>query len=273
MPKCPNCGQPTARTKDWACQWCGYPLISKFYKEIPKSYRELKEERRHKWEQVVREETETSFLSPTHAPELEAEVTLEAEPKPMLEPEDEVAPESEPKPMLEPEAEVAPESEPKPMPEPEAEVTLEAEPKPMPEPEDEVAPESEPKPMPEPEDEVAPESEPKPMPEPEAEVGMTAEELYSAYKANAVEADTKYKGTILKVTGTVHKIVTKDTFDIYYIMLTSAEKHEEWNVRCTFDKKHGPELKRLTAGQTVTVQGKYDGYRTNILMRDCALVG
>ena len=241
MPKCPNCGQPTARTKDWACQWCGYPLISKFYKEIPKSYRELKEERRHKWEQVVREETETSFLSPTHAPEPEAEVTLEAEPKPMLEPEDEVAPESEPKPMLEPEAEVAPESEPKPMPKPEAEVT--------------------------------PEAEAKPMLEPEAEVGMTAEELYSAYKANAVEADTKYKGTILKVTGTVHKIVTKDTFDIYYIMLTSAEKHEEWNVRCTFDKKHGPELKRLTAGQTVTVQGKYDGYRTNILMRDCALVG
>ena len=131
MPKCPNCGQPTARTKDWACQWCGYPLISKFYKEIPKSYRELKEERRHKWEQVVREETETSFLSPTHAPESEAEVTLEVEPKPMLKPEAEVTPEVEPKPMLEPEAEVTLEAEAKPMPEPEAEVTLEAEAKPM----------------------------------------------------------------------------------------------------------------------------------------------
>ena len=257
MPKCPNCGQPTARTKDWACQWCGYPLISKFYKEIPKSYQELKEERRHKWEQVVREETETSFLSPTHAPESEAEVTLEAEPKPMLKPEAEVTPEAEPKPVSESEAEVTPEVEPKPMLEPETEVT----------------PEAEPKPMPEPEAEVTPEAEPKPMPEPEAEVGMTAEELYSAYKANAVEADAKYKGKILKVTGTAHKIVIKDTFDIYYIMLTSAEKHEEWNVRCTFDKAHELDLKRLTTGQIVTVQGKYDGYRTNILMRDCALVG
>ena len=218
MPKCPNCGQPTARTKDWACQWCGYPLMSESYKEIPKSYRELKEERRHKWEQVVREETE-------------------------------------------------------PMPEPEAEVPLEVEPKPMPEPEAEETLEAEAKPTPEPEAEPMLEAEPRPMPEPEAEVGMTAEELYSAYKANAAEADTKYKGTILQVTGTVHKIVTKDTFDIYYIMLTSAEKHAEWNVRCTFDKKHEPELKRLTTGQTVTVQGKYDGYRTNILMRDCALVG
>lgn len=238
MPKCPNCGQSTARTKDWACPWCGYPLISKSYKEIPKSYQELRVERQRKWEQTAREETEASLLPPIHVPEPETEVTSELEVEP----------------MLEPEAEVTLEAEAKPMPETEAEVTLEAEAKPM----------SEPK--------------AKPMPEPKAEpistaVGMTTEELYSAYKANAVEADAKYKGKILTVTGTVHKIVTKDTFDIYYVMLTSAEKHEKWNVRCTFDKTHELELERLTAGQTVTVQGKYDGYRTNILMRDCALVG
>jgi len=268
MPKCPNCGQPTARTKDWACQWCGYPLISKSYKEIPKSYRELKEERRHKWEQAKAEPM----------PEPEAEVILEAEAKPMLEPEAEVILEAEAEPMPEPEAEVILEAKAEPMPEPEAEVILEAEAKPMLEPEAEVILEAKAEPMPEPEAEVILEAEAKPMLEPEAEpistaVGVTVEELYSAYKANAIEADAKYKGKTLKVTGTAHKIVTKDTFDIYYVMLTSAEKHEEWNVRCTFDKKHEPELKRLTAGQTVTIQGEYDGYRTNILIRDCALVG
>jgi len=222
MPKCPNCGQPTARTKDWACPWCGYPLISKSYKELPKSYQELRVERQRKWEQTAREETEASLLPPIHVPEPEVEVTSEPEAEPTLEPEA------------------------KPTPEPEAEVTLEAEAKPTPEPEAEPI---------------------------STAVGVTTEELYSAYKANAVEADAKYKGKILTVTGTVHKIVTKDTFDIYYVMLTSAEKHEKWNVRCTFDKMHELELERLTAGQTVTVQGKYDGYRTNILMRDCALVG
>ena len=230
MPKCPNCGQSTARTKDWACPWCGYPLISKSYKEIPKSYQELRVERQRKWEQTAREETEASLLPPIHVPEPEAEVTSELEVEP----------------MLEPEAEVTLEAEAKPMPETEAEVILEAEAKPTPEPEAEPI---------------------------STAVGVTTEELYSAYKANAVEADAKYKEKILTVTGTVHKIVTKDTFDIYYVMLTSAEKHEKWNVRCTFDKTHELELERLTAGQTVTVQGKYDGYRTNILMRDCALVG
>ncbi len=45
MQKCPNCGRPTARTEDWACQWCGYPLFSRSYKKIPKTFRELREER------------------------------------------------------------------------------------------------------------------------------------------------------------------------------------------------------------------------------------
>ena len=238
MPKCPNCGQPTARTKDWACQWCGYPLLSESYKEIPKSYRELKEERRHKREQVVSEETEPM-------PEAEAEETLEAEPKPVPEPEAEVPLEAEPKPVPESEAEMPLEAEPKPVPEPQAEAPLEVKPKPV----------------------LEPETEPI-----STVVGMTVEELYSAYKANAADADAKYKGKMLQVTGTINKIVTKDTFDIYYVMLTSAEKHEEWNVRCTFDKQHERELKLLTTGQTVTIQGKHDGYRTNILMRDCALV-
>ena len=42
MPKCPNCGQPAERTEDWACRWCGYPLLSPSYRKIPKTYEQLK---------------------------------------------------------------------------------------------------------------------------------------------------------------------------------------------------------------------------------------
>jgi hypothetical protein len=45
MAACPNCGRQTLRTKDWACQWCGYPLISRAYKPIEKTFKELQEER------------------------------------------------------------------------------------------------------------------------------------------------------------------------------------------------------------------------------------
>ena len=45
MARCPNCDRETARTTDWACQWCGHPLLAGHYKKIDKTFRELKEER------------------------------------------------------------------------------------------------------------------------------------------------------------------------------------------------------------------------------------
>ncbi len=265
MRKCPNCGQTAERTEDWACQWCGYPLLSKSYKQIPKTYRQLKEEKLDKQKPPVREEIVVSFppshgtLPLTHTREPEPEPVAEPEPEPVAEPEPEPVAEPEPEPVAEPE----PEPEPEPVAEPEPEPV--AEPEPEPEPKPEPVPQLEPEPVPQPE--------PVPLPKPESAAGgITVEELYSAYSADAMAADKKFTNKTLTVTGVVDRITVNDVHDIYYIVLASAEKKEQWNVRCTFDKKHGPQLDRLTTGQTVTAQGKYDGYKVNILMKDCVLV-
>ena len=238
MPKCPNCGQETARTEDWVCQLCGYPLLSKSYRKIPKTYRQLQEEKQHKTyeqESSVREE-------PEPAPEPEPEPVPQPEPAP--EPEPEPAPQPEP----------APEPEPEPVPQPES----------APEPEPELVPQPEPAPEPEPE----PESEPMPP-----EIEITAGEVLSAYEENGEAADAKFANKILRVTGIVKRIEAKDTLDIYYITLTDVEKTLLLiDVRCFFDRKHGPELNLLTPGKTVTVQGKYDGSMINIRMSNCFLV-
>jgi len=155
--------------------------------------------------------------------------------------------------------------------------TLESEPESITEPEPELKPELEPESITEPEPELKPEKqregilEPEPEPTPTA-IEITVEELCSAYRVDKVAADAKFTNKILTVTGVVGRMVVNDIHDVYYIILTSAEKKEEWNVRCKFDKKHAPKLNRLTAGQTVTTQGKYDGYKINILIRDCVLV-
>ena len=199
MLKCPNCGQTTARTEDWACQWCGYPLLSESYEKIPKTYRQLKGEKLYEQE-----------------------------------------------PLTEPEPESMPEPQRQPIPEPEAEL----------------------KPKPQPESILALEPEPT-----STTVEVTVEELYLAYKADKAAADAKLMNKILKVTGVVDKIVVNNIHEIYYIILASAAKKEEWNVRCTFDKEYGAGLNALAAGQTVTVQGTYYGYKLNVLMRDCVLIG
>ena len=241
MQKCPNCDQTTARTEDWACQWCGYPLLSNSYKKIPKTYEQLKQEKLHKPKPPVIEE---AAVSPPLAEDISPPI-----------------PEPEAKLMPEPQLESTPEPEPEPIPEPEAKLTPEPQLESTPEPEPELAPEAQPESM--------PATEPEPTP---TAIEVTVEELYSTYRVNEVAADAKFTNKTLKVTGVVDRVVVIDIHDVYYIILTSAEKKAEWNIRCTFDKKHGPELNRLTAGQTVTVQGKYDSYKINILMRDCALV-
>ena len=103
MPRCPNCGQETARTEDWACQWCGYPLLSGSYKKIPKTYKQLQEEKLSEREPIVREE-----------PEPEPEPAPAPAPAPVPKPEPEPAP--EPKPDPEPEPAPAPKTEPAPGP-------------------------------------------------------------------------------------------------------------------------------------------------------------
>ncbi|MFC2022918.1 hypothetical protein ACFLTL_02015 [Chloroflexota bacterium] len=57
MLNCPNCGQPTKRTEDWACFLCGYPLLSRSYRKIPKTYKQLKEERSHEQLSRLTEDT------------------------------------------------------------------------------------------------------------------------------------------------------------------------------------------------------------------------
>ena len=204
MPKCPNCGLETLRTEDWACQWCGYPLLSSAYKMIPKTYKQLKQERLYEAKPIP-------------------ESKLEPEPESMLE--------SEPEPVLESQRE----------------------------------------PIPEPEREVEPMPESKLEPE-LAAMELTVEELLSAYATDEVAADTKFANKLLRVTGVVAMIDVKDMLDTHYIRLTRAERNLLQSVRCMFDKKHAPVLQQLVIGQTVTVQGIYNGSIIEIRMMDCVLV-
>jgi len=244
MPKCPNCGQETLRTEDWVCQWCGYPLLSGVYKKIPKSFKQLKEERLHKHE-------------PTE--ELESELELESTTEPEAEPEPE--PEKEPTPEHEQEIEPVPEIKP----EPELESTTE------PEAEPELEPEKEP--ITETEQELEPilESKPEPELEPVA-MELTVEELLLEYATDDVAADAKFANQLLRVTGVVSMIDIKDKLDTHYIRLTGAEGDPFQNVQCLFDKKHAPVLGQLEKGQTVTVQGKFIGSVIAMHITECILV-
>jgi hypothetical protein len=250
MRKCPNCGQAAERTEDWACQWCGYPLLSNSYKKVPKGYKQLKEERHDEQELPPPEETVVPLLprrdivAPTYILESKLRSQPVSEPELEVAPEPEVIPKSQqPQPVSEPELEVAPEPEMAPKPE----LELKAVPEPA----------------------SASEAVPQSV---STAGGITVEELYAAFSVDEVAADANYTGKTLDVAGVVDRITANDVHHIYYIILSSADKKQSWNVRCTFDGKHISQLSRLVTGQMVMVRGEYDGYKTNILLRNCVLI-
>ena len=255
MPGCPNCGRETLRTEDWVCQWCGYPLLSRAYKSIGKTYKQLQEERR-----------QSLGLS---EPEPEPEPVPEPEPEVEPEPRDEVGLKRKPGPKRKAKA--------RPEPEPEVEPELETEPEP--EPELELEPEPEPEVEPEPEPEPEPQLEPKTKQTLKANLVETSDgilisvdELNTIFQADKVAAHAGLTEKALKITGLVDKVFVRDHIDIRYIILTGTKKGV-WSVRCTFGKESLSQLNRLNNGQTVTVHGKYDGYGKNILVKDCVLTG
>ncbi len=302
MPKCPNCGLETARTEDWACQWCAYPLTSGGYKKLPMTFRQLQAEKSPAPEPPAR-------MEPVPKPAPEPEAVPEAKPEPEVIPEPEVTP--DPAPAATPEPEVIPLPgpevipEPEKIPEPEAESGPVTEPEVIPLPGPEVIPEPEkipeaapvpevtpePAPVVIPEPAVTPEpekipaapvpeiktpSEPAPALEPHPESGIietSVAQLNAAFRQDRAGTNAKLKDSILQVTGVVDKIVLREHLGIQYFLLSSGSNQERFNVRCTFGSQQGAALRRLTEGESVTVKGSYGGYERNIMLKDCAMVG
>ena len=200
---------------------------------------------------------------------------------------------SEPIPEIVEVPELTPVIEPEPIPEPEPAVAAEIEPEPAPVAEGEAVPEMEAAPEPETIAEPQPQQEPvqeieqeitrppipEPMPEPEAieppvsvPGAVTVEELDASYQTDRIAADAGNQNKVLTLSGVVDKVVVNESHEIYYCILSGAGGKVLWNIRCTFDKRNGAELKRLARGQAAVVQGKYDGYSKNIILKDCVVL-
>jgi hypothetical protein len=208
MADCPNCGQATERTQDWACPWCGYPLVSGSFRQMSKTYHEAKVER-------LQGPVAVEVVEPEMVDEAEHVVKYELEPEPILEAE----------------------------PATEAEST------------------SEEGPVVETEEEKPP-----------GIITITIDELNEACRADKKAAEDRFAGSILQITAEVGRIPPMESTERPCLILVGSGKSAARNILCVFDEQHEAAISRLSVGQLVTVQGKYDGCVINILVNDCVLV-
>ncbi|OGO22708.1 MAG: hypothetical protein A2144_06680 [Chloroflexi bacterium RBG_16_50_9] len=276
MARCPNCGRETLRTEDWACQWCGYPLLGRGYKKIDKTFKQLQEERQYGSNSSDTGSKEESEFER----DLDEEVDLEPEPEPRPEPRLRFSHRPQPRPGIkaEPEPEEEPELDNEAAPEPET--VHESEPAPAPRPVPTPIPRPATPPQPELKMEPAAKPEPEIDPRPvlikleaaSGEIQVSVDEINSVFQSDKLSANAKLTAKILTVTGIVEKVFVREHLEIRYLVLTGTRRMTVWKVRGTFGKENGSLLGKLAEGQTVAVRGEYDGYGNNIIMKNCAVV-
>jgi hypothetical protein len=103
----------------------------------------------------------------------------------------------------------------------------------------------------------------------EAAIKVTAVQLAADYKANQVAADSKYKGKVIEITGTINSI-GKDILDTPYVALNSGDMFT--TVQCMFDKSNQAELATLSKDTRITLRGTGKTYLMNVLVDNCSVV-
>ncbi len=235
--ECPNCGQHTGRTEDWACQWCGYPVLSESYKKIEGTF-ELSRTARlsdggpHTDAMAAGPCSELAAAGPM--PETVSDVAPDALPgvAPELEPDLADAEQQEPEDADETAADANPREYDEPVPEPLAGERAEAAPR--------------------------------------AEV--TVRELCAEFLDCGMEAHEEFRGRSFRLTGVADTIIIKDIVGRYQLALTDSKPHPLGDVFCTFGKTDAPLLARVEVGRQVTVDGTYFGFTSNIILTGCSMV-
>jgi len=109
----------------------------------------------------------------------------------------------------------------------------------------------------------------RPTPIAIAAMAITAEELYRAYYLNEVNADQRYKGRVLDVTGAIDEI-GKDFLDTPYVSMRGYSRSD--HVQGLFPKAAASALSGLSREEHITMRCEVRGkILLNVVLKDCVL--
>lgn len=100
-------------------------------------------------------------------------------------------------------------------------------------------------------------------------LSIAASDLFTAYDANEIAADQRYKGQTVRVTGKVSDI-GKDITGTPYVVL-SRGRSEINAVQCMFPRSAESAIASLQKGQSVGITATVSGKLGNVILRDSRL--
>jgi hypothetical protein len=93
---------------------------------------------------------------------------------------------------------------------------------------------------------------------------MTADELYDEFEGEETEADRKYNGKVLSVSG---KVVRIDKVEEYTTVSLGAKNALAYGVNCSFNSN----ITNLSVGDSLVLKGQYIGFLTDVLLNNCTI--
>lgn len=99
---------------------------------------------------------------------------------------------------------------------------------------------------------------------------LTAEELFSAYVNDPSEAQQKYTGKVLQISGDISSVAQPDSLVIVVFALQEGMFGEE-GIRCTVLPNHQQQALSLKPDEAISIKGYCTGYNeTDVILEKCS---
>lgn len=96
-------------------------------------------------------------------------------------------------------------------------------------------------------------------------VSVSAEEIYSAYQENEVNADSLYNGNVISISGTISDITTEAISGDPCVCLDSGDSLGIYPIQCFFGVEYAEKISGLSDGETITIIGECTGNNFGII--------
>jgi len=97
---------------------------------------------------------------------------------------------------------------------------------------------------------------------------ISASELYNAFEQNEQQANQKYLGKVLAVTGTVDGVQTTDST----ASIQLASGNDMGGINCSLAKSANQKNRMPVKGQTIQLKGRCTGYLMDVNLTDVVII-
>ncbi|HLO92512.1 MAG: OB-fold protein [Chloroflexota bacterium] len=105
-----------------------------------------------------------------------------------------------------------------------------------------------------------------------ADYTVKAAELFSEFKTDAKDSNTRYTGKVVAITGKLTGVEKTDSLSIAVFALQEGMFGDE-GIRCALIPEHANDVNNISPGTEITLKGYCTGFNdTDVIMEHCSLV-